>query len=429
MQVTIVTFGSRGDVQPFVHLATGFREAGHRVRLCTHEAFSELASGRHIEFVSLGVSDPIASQKADYEKRPKTKLGVLWRVLLRQTKPDWEELEKLEDAIAGSDLVVCNHLADSTYHLTEKLKIPCAFAYLHPTHPTRSFASTICPQALRTGPIYNILTHLALRHLYWIKNRRWINEWRTQKLGLIPLSWFGPFRAQYKKRIPYVFGFSGELVPPINDWPGWYQVAGYWFDPQPPADEVGNELRNFVESGDKPIVIAFGSVASPLMPQILAEIVSSIKQLRSKAVIVAGWGEHSLQSAEDVLIVPSAPYGWLFRRAAIVVHAGGSGTVAEVARAGVPSIPVPFAAEQRFWSYRLWKMGVAAKPIPHTEVNHGTVLAALEQINTQSEMGELAVKLAQRVAKEGGTRATVEFLSRRIFELRGATAEPGTEVN
>lgn len=421
MHVTIVTFGSRGDVQPFLHLAIAFQSAGYSVRLCAHKMFSELVAGQGVAFAAFGGTNPQASQKEDYQKRPKTKLGVLWRILRRSTRPEWEELEQLEDFVANSDLVICNHLADRTYHVTEKLGIPCAFAYLHPTHPTRSFVSTLSPEGRTFGRPLNLLIQLALRHVYWIKNRTWINEWRTQRLGLKPVSWLGPFREQYRKRLPYIFGFSDALIPKINDWPDWYLISGYWFHPKPFTDPISPQLKRFVESGKKPVVIAFGSVASSEMPRILEQTVAAIRSLGERAVVVTGWGDHSLGSTGEVLVTPSVSYEWLFPRALAVIHAGGSGTVAEVTRAGVPSIPVPFAAEQKFWSYRLWRLGVAAKPIHHTEVNQQSVQTALLDIQTRDELKVRAGELADKLKRDRGTAAVVEFLSRR---LRQAQAEP-----
>jgi sterol 3beta-glucosyltransferase len=163
MRVTIVTFGSRGDVQPFVHLAVAFRRSGHRVRLCVNQAFHELAAGRDIEFFPLRGSDPVRAQQIRYARRPKTKLGVLWQVLRRNSESDGPQLQELESAVAGSDLLICNHIADSVYHIAEKLAIRCAFAYLHPTHPTRSFPSTVLRQSFSACGAYDLWTHRTLQ--------------------------------------------------------------------------------------------------------------------------------------------------------------------------------------------------------------------------------------------------------------------------
>jgi hypothetical protein len=79
MHITIVTIGSRGDVQPFIAFALGLQRAGHHVRIATHgtrsththvlslslcdniyriaECFRDFVTGYGIEFFPLG-GDP-----------------------------------------------------------------------------------------------------------------------------------------------------------------------------------------------------------------------------------------------------------------------------------------------------------------------------------------------------------------------------------
>jgi UDP:flavonoid glycosyltransferase YjiC (YdhE family) len=191
---------------------------------------------------------------------------------------------------------------------------------------------------------------------------------------------------------------------------------------------VPEDLRRFVQSGDPPAVIAFGSVASPDLHRILAETVCGIRQAGKRAVIVTGWGKHKQESDSDVLVVPSAPYAWLFKHAAVVIHAGGSGTVAEISRAGVPSIPVPFAAEQRFWSQRLWKLGTAVRPIRPQTLNRQSVLSALQEIAAEPRMRERAARLADKIARETGAQAAAEFLSSRVLTKAREIVDEVAEV-
>lgn len=43
-QITIVASGTRGDVQPYVALGKGLKEAGYTVRLLSSENFRDLAA-------------------------------------------------------------------------------------------------------------------------------------------------------------------------------------------------------------------------------------------------------------------------------------------------------------------------------------------------------------------------------------------------
>jgi sterol 3beta-glucosyltransferase len=51
--ITILAVGSRGDVQPYIALGQGLREAGYRVRLATGTHFESLVRAYDLDFVPL----------------------------------------------------------------------------------------------------------------------------------------------------------------------------------------------------------------------------------------------------------------------------------------------------------------------------------------------------------------------------------------
>src|SRR5690606_32740434 len=57
MQITILTYGSRGDVQPYVALGLGLQRAGYRVRLAAPEGFAAFVTGYGLGFAPLA-GDP-----------------------------------------------------------------------------------------------------------------------------------------------------------------------------------------------------------------------------------------------------------------------------------------------------------------------------------------------------------------------------------
>ena len=50
MRIAIIASGSRGDVQPYVALGKGLQEAGHEIRLVTHEDFQTLVQSHGLAF-------------------------------------------------------------------------------------------------------------------------------------------------------------------------------------------------------------------------------------------------------------------------------------------------------------------------------------------------------------------------------------------
>ena len=57
MKITILTYGSRGDVQPFLPLSRGLMAAGHSVKLAAPARFEDLVQEHDIQFVPLA-GDP-----------------------------------------------------------------------------------------------------------------------------------------------------------------------------------------------------------------------------------------------------------------------------------------------------------------------------------------------------------------------------------
>ena len=56
MRITILSLGSRGDVQPFIALAVGLQKTGrHTVRLAAPDNFEALAREYSLNFSPLGV--------------------------------------------------------------------------------------------------------------------------------------------------------------------------------------------------------------------------------------------------------------------------------------------------------------------------------------------------------------------------------------
>ncbi len=54
MKIIILASGSRGDVQPYVALGKGLKDAGHAVRVLTSQDFENLVTNVGLEFFDMG---------------------------------------------------------------------------------------------------------------------------------------------------------------------------------------------------------------------------------------------------------------------------------------------------------------------------------------------------------------------------------------
>ena len=69
-KITILTFGSRGDVQPYVALAIGLQKVGYEISVATNPSFEELVRRFGIGFHPVTpIPDALSPLKVDKGER------------------------------------------------------------------------------------------------------------------------------------------------------------------------------------------------------------------------------------------------------------------------------------------------------------------------------------------------------------------------
>ncbi|MDX1664784.1 MAG: glycosyltransferase [Candidatus Promineifilaceae bacterium] len=414
MQITLVTVGSRGDVQPYVALGCGLQAAGYRVRLATHDSFQSFVRSWGLDFA------PIAGNP---QQIMQTDAGRSWTESGRNPLRFMRRLQELlgpavlqmgadiRDACRGSDLLVYSTLGFVTFYVGREMGVPVVAAPLQPTQRTRAFPNISFPQHLPLGPWLNYLSHVVAEQLFWQPVRPVVNQWLVEALGVAPEGLLGPFHRLHHNGPPVIYGFSPTVVPPPRDWGGRTHVAGYWFLDQqarwtPPAD-----LLAFLDAGPAPVYIGFGSMAGR-RPEETTRIVRHALALSGlRAVVLRGWG--ALERADfgpDVFVVDSVPHDWLFPRVAAVVHHGGAGTTAAGLRAGAPSVLIPFFSDQNFWGERVHALGAGPAPLPRSRLTAAALAAALLEATGNATIEARAAAVGRHIRAEDGVARAVSLL-------------------
>ena len=89
------------------------------------------------------------------------------------------------------------------------------------------------------------------------------------------------------------------------------------------------------------------------------------------------------------------------------MHHGGAGTTHAAARAGVPSVVVPFGGDQAFWAARAYRLGISAAPLAHRAMTGRALKARLDRASAPDvqqwahEIGE-AIRAEDGIAQRGG---------------------------
>ena len=414
MHITILTLGSRGDIQPYIPLGLGLQRAGYTVRFATFNNFRDFVSAQGLEFAPIS-GDPRSTMNSQAGqawltsgRNIVTATTQMWRALTSDDlRPAFDDTL---EACQGSDAVIYSFMGSSAYHAAEKLNLPSIFALVQPFTRSRFVPSMIAPE-LPLGGSYNLLTHRISELLIWNIVRRMINRWRRDSLGLPALSWRGPFDFLYKQQMPYLYGFSPSVIQPPADYPAWHHISGYWFLDRDPAWSPPDELAHFLEAGSKPISIGFGSMTGRDTSKLLELAVRSIQEAGQRAVLLGGWADAgNLKLPDSIFKIDAVPHDWLFPQMAAVVHHGGSGTTAAGLRAGVPSILIPFFGDQPYWGRRVHALGVGPQPIQRKSLTVAKLARAISNAVENEIMQQTAATLGQRIQAEDGVQSAVDFI-------------------
>lgn len=417
MRIVILALGSRGDVQPYLALGKGLQAAGHRVRIITHEDYIDLAHTHGLE--TWAVEGNIQEFAESPEMRRRLEQGSFISVMryaaqaAERAAVDWAKAGW--QACQGMDLIVAGFggmfigLA-----IAEKLDLPLLQAHYVPFTPTGVFPGALFPPGTtRLGSLANRISHHLTRQMMWQQIRSADTAARRKVLGLPSAPFWGPFQARALEDMPILYGFSPAVIAKPADWSEKVHITGYWYLDSDPAWEPSPELEAFLSDGQPPIYIGFGSMSSRKPEETAFLILQALAQSRQRAVLLSGWdGIKAERLPHHVFLIDSAPHDWLFARVAAVVHHGGAGTTAAGLRAGLPSVIVPFFADQPFWGQRVAHLGAGPAPIPRKKLTVEKLSRAIDIAVTDQDMQRRANRLGERIRAEDGIGRAVAVIER-----------------
>jgi sterol 3beta-glucosyltransferase len=281
-----------------------------------------------------------------------------------------------------------------------------------PVLPTRAFPAPGWPLQSNLGGLHNRLSgHIMLRVL-WQWYRPFVNKFR-ERFELPPYNAASFY--QILRTHPLLGAYSENVIPRPDDWPENIHISGYWLPDAQMDWEPSSEFARFLDSGEAPVYVGFGSMAGKDPERLAALVVKALVKSGQRGVLLTGWGGmRALNVPESVFILDSVPHSWLFPRMAAVVHHGGAGTTAEGLRAGVPTVILPFAVDQMFWGKRVKALGVGPEPIPLKKLSADKLANAIRVAVTQAEIKRRAAGLGEAVRAEDGVGNAVEIIRKHL---------------
>ncbi|MEM1256033.1 MAG: glycosyltransferase [Cyanobacteria bacterium P01_H01_bin.21] len=421
MKVLIVTLGSRGDVQPYVALGKGLKNAGHEVTVCTSTLFQSFITEQGIHYGHMN-NQLMQLMDSDMGRDAMENTHNLWgtirtniklfsqvKTMYRQTLQDvWQTTQ----TVAPDVLILASKAAFMAESIADKQKIPLVIALPFPQFvPTAQSPAMGFPD-WPLGRWYNRLT-------YWIVHTAIglyggiPNEFRRKVLQLPPKpKGIDLLHRADGSPIPVLHGYSQHVVPRPTDWPESAHVNGYWFLDQQDSWQPPDDLKAFLDEGEPPLYIGFGSISGSHPEQLAKVILEALRATNQRGILATGWG--GLQADDlpkTVFRLEQAPHDWLFSKVSAVIHHGGAGTTAAGLRAGRPTLICPFFGDQPFWGKRIYTLGVGPKPIPQKQLTTDKLAVAIHELVANETMRHNAETLGEKIRAEDGVGNAIAILA------------------
>lgn len=413
--ITIICAGSRGDFQPYVALAQRLKILGEEVRISGFSQFENFVRGYGIDYVPIEVDyeelgvDPKMLKQAGSADNP-LKMILTFN---KMKKYGAQIAKQTYDSLEGSELIVYHPGCVIGYFAAQEMNIPSVLATPFPMNKTEEYLSVVTYGKARPTNINKKISYKMIQGMLWLASSNTVKQHWKERFGRVPKNFKSPYEKISKDHIAMV-SCSNFVFPRPKDWDKNIYQSGYWFVEENKEYKQSKELEAFINNGEKPVYIGFGSVFdSDEKDKIVRIIIDALKKC-GKRGIISGMGKVD-NLPDNIISVDGIPHTWLFEKVSVVCHHGGAGTTSAGFRAGVPSVIIPFSNDQFAWAHRAFDLGVGAKPIYKKDL---TADKLAEGINyaLNKDIIERAEMLSKNIALEDGAldcaKKIVDMLNR-----------------
>ncbi|HTR30773.1 MAG TPA: glycosyltransferase [Puia sp.] len=406
MHYALLTYGSMGDIRPFVALGLGLQKNGHRVTLAAPENFKSFVEGFGVTYYPLAgnMEEIVNTDEVIRVIRSGNNFSFLRKLQRLADRTRAAIVQGLMEVSKDADVLVTSTLnifyVDAIAgHLHKK------WAMMLPSPPMIETKEFPYPELDGLNfPAYNRLTYRLVNFAYWLAYKSRINTLRMS-LGLPPQV-NNPLRQYVEDAIPTLFIFSPQLIPRPADWSAHCQVTGFLtLDEQPTIDP---RLDNWLKAGDPPLYIGFGSIPIPDQKRLSAIIGELL--MTHRIVFCKGWSSlPDLPQHPSLFTLDHADHSWLLPQCKVAIHHGGAGTVGAALKAKIPSIVVSIFGDQAMWGKIVQRRAVG-RHIPFKHLTTKKLLRAIRAA-TSPPISPTVITIGEKVMHEDGIANAIEKLA------------------
>ena len=363
-RVVLTTWGSLGDLHPFLALAIELKRRGHAPVVATLSSWRDNVERAGVEF------QPIRPNVAPDDPRAR---DIVRKILDARGGPEYLFTEVLARsmsdvyadtlaAVTGADLLVSHQLPQTAPIVAERTGVKWVSAVLAPMGFLSAYDPPTPPQApamRRLMAVHPVAGRVVNQIARGVTNRWMRPVYRLRaELGM-PRGGHPLFEGQHSPaRVLALFSrLLGEKQP---DYPAQTVVTGFPFYDAAPTRPTDPDLLAFLERGEPPIVFTLGSSAVWIADDFYPVSIAAVRALGRRALLLVGENAQALRTdvPESIGVFDYAPHNLVMPRASVIVHQGGVGTTAQALRAGRPTLVVPFGVDQPDNARRVVELGV-----------------------------------------------------------------------
>ncbi len=406
MNIGIFTYGTRGDLQPYVALALGLMDKGHKVTLSATEDFKNFVEGFGVTFQPLwGNAETMMNSKEGQSILQTENSIKLMKYYFKVLHDNREPLRKsYYQAISKVDFIIANSMTlPIVSAIAEKQNKKVALTYfMPPVVPTTEFP--LGDFDFFNFSWYNILTYKIAQGFFWKFIKQDTNEYRKE-LGLPELK---ENLVTYldKQNILDLYCLSQSLIPQPKDWESHHKITGFINIPKHKRethflDQTTSELSEWLSNGEKPIYIGFGSNGVGNTEKFSKILTQVLEKTNERILFCTGWSQFdNLPKHENLFVTKYVNHETILPHCKIGVFHGGAGTLATMLRHNLPVIIVSFYTDQPTWGkiVERKKLGVH---IPVKTLSADKLISAIQKVQTKEIEKNVSI-VGQQIRNESG---------------------------